>query len=220
MKNIVLLLMISLSSSVNGQTVYNNKKDYDNAIKNYNDAVESYDNYVKKINFYKNYKYPKNKPYPSSWFEYFKPLLESNGIKLDNYKIRYHENITPDGTIYVNFIVNPNSDFLSVTFSDIPPSNYIYSAALYKFNHPGKSPIFVEKQKKEKIESGTTYSPETSEKTIIEPKMIFVPSTKIVDVPKRKFYVMPNGVKYSYEQLIYYYPSMAYNDVFNSNFKD
>lgn len=220
MKKIVSILLFSVSNLVYGQ-VYTLKEDYNNAIKNYNDAKESYENYIKKINFYKNYKYPKNKPYPNSWFEYFKPILESNGIKMDNYKVRYHKNIDPDGTTYINFIIDPNSDYLSVTLTDIPPSNYIYSASIYKFNHPGKSPVFKEEKETLIDNSTTTYSPSQTDTLIIEPKMIFVPSVKIENLPTRpEFYIMPNGSKYSYEQLIHNYPSMADNKVLHFNFKN
>lgn len=218
MKKIVFFVLLTFSVTVKSQNIYSDRKKYDVATKNYNDAIESYDNYLKKINFYKNYKYPKNTSTPKNWFEYFKPILQSNGIKLDNYLVRYHKNVIPDGSIYVNFVDGADPNFLSVTFTNTPPSEYFYSAFIYKFNHPGQPPVLVEEPKKEKVITKVSSPPIVKVDTIVkeEPKTVKEIVPQYVEIK----YLMPDGKKYTYESLIRVYPSMSENKVFTSYFKN
>jgi hypothetical protein len=220
MKNIILsILFICNFFFVNAQKTYTNKLEYERAVKEYNDKMDSYVNYVKKINFYKNYKYPKNTSYPNNWFVYFKTLLEKNDIKMDNYQIRYHKNIAPNDSIYVNFIDDDNSEFLSVTFTREPPFNYLHSAFIYKFNHPGKPPVLVDKPKKEiivnkKVESKVVEIKPVTQDTITKtPELV----AGIIENPNKDIFIMPDGKKYNYESLVVLYPSMKYDSVFRKN---
>lgn len=158
MKKIVslLIVLLTITSLSYGQKVYTNKKLYDNALKQYCDELDSYENYIKKVNFYNNFSYDKTKGYPSStekWISYFEPLLNKSGVKFDNYINRLHENVNPSGTIYINFLESTKSNKLLVSFDDSPRSNAIYTASTFKFNHPGKPPVFKkpEEQKKDTV---------------------------------------------------------------------
>ena len=221
MKKIVSLVIVLIMTSCfsYGQKTYTSKKSYDSALKQYCDELESYQNYIKKINFYNNFSYYKSNGYPSSadgWMSYFQPLLSKSGIKFDNYINRLHDNVEPEGVIYINFIESVRSDKLLVSFDDSPRDNAIYTASTYKFKDPGKPPIYSKPEQKEKtiIKKEKIYNP-------ISPpnKIQYATEIKKVDVDSSTdFYTMPNGEKYTYIELIKNYPSMANETVFKTNF--
>lgn len=201
-----------LCSLISNGQVYKDKSKYAIAIKIYNDHLESYENYLNKIKFYTDFKYPKSSNYPKTgeeWSMVLKPQLESVGIKFDNEGDRYHKNIKPSGKIYINFIEDPNLDYLIVKILDYIPPNYIHSAETYSFTHPGKKPVLMEEKVIKKINE-----PVIEEKPTVED---FVnPDTPIIS----DLYLMPDGKKYTYENLIKSYPSMANKSVLLFNFKD
>lgn len=218
MKNVILFLLLffCLTKSF-GQKYYTDKKEYESALKYYNDAKDSYDNYIKKLNYFKNYKFPKSKNYPpdgDSWYAYFKTDLESLGVRFDNNEIRLHKNIPPKDSLYINFIEVNDSPFLlvKVTNKKLSSSEYKFCCKTLCFDYPGKKPIYVEKQ-----------VPKKDEIVIIKENKI--DSLKVVTINPIEYkiktlYLMPNGVRYSYENLIKVYPSMSNSKVFSSYFKD
>lgn len=134
-----------------GQKIYNNKNDYDIAIKEYNRSKESYDNYLKKLNFFKNYKYPKSKSYPKNgdeWFKIFEGDLKKLNIKIDNEDQRLYSDVRPEGNIYINLIEDPTQPNLVVKVTDKKMSIYDFKfcCTTLKFKDPGKPPIFIEKK--------------------------------------------------------------------------
>lgn len=155
MKKVLLSLFITVLAQLSyGQKVYTNKNEFEKAIKQYNDELNSYENYIKKINFYKNYVYPKSLSYPESpteWMSYFRPKLEKEGVKFDNYQGRLHNNVIPSGTVHINFIESETSTKLLITFTNEPYENAVYTASTYKFNHPGIKPVYKPQPKKEKF---------------------------------------------------------------------
>lgn len=229
MKKIVslVIILITISSLSYGQKVYTNKKLYDSALKQYCDELESYQNYIKKINFYNTFSYYKSNGYPSSadkWMSYFEPLLKKSGIKFDNYISRLHENVEPSGIIYINFIESSKSDKLLVSFDDSPRTNAIYSASTYKFNDPGKPPVYNKPLPKESTpKKGKIYNPITPPDKIqyassVEEKKDTLIIKEKKDTSNVVFFTMPNGEKFTYVELIKNYPSMINEDVFKSNF--
>jgi hypothetical protein len=222
MKKIVslVILLITISYFSYGQKTYTNKKSYDSALKQYCDELESYQNYIKKINFYNNFSYYKSNGYPSStdgWISYFQPLLNKSGVKFDNYINRLHDNVEPEGVIYINFIESVRSDKLLVSFDDSPRDNAIYSASTYKFKDPGKPPIYSKPEQKEK----STSKKNKIINPITPPNKVQYASTeseKVDTISTIDFYTMPNGEKYTYVELIKNYPSMVNESVFKSNF--
>lgn len=212
MKNIVLSLILILCSVITkANKVYTDRVEYDHALKIYNDHLESYENYQKKIKFYKEFKYPKNKTYPTNgdeWFKVFKPELDILGIKIDNLEKRYNPNVKTNGLIHINFIEDPNSEYLLVKITDFPmsPYDYKFSVITCSFSHPGKKPIFYE-PKKELV----VLEKQNIVDNVVEPKKepeLIIP---------HNIYMMPDGKKYTYEELVIAYPSMKYDSVFKQN---
>ena len=155
MKKVLITLLVTMFVQLSyGQKVYADKNEFDRAVKQYNDELDSYENYIKKINFYKNYVYPKSLTYPESptkWMSYFEPKLKKEGIRFDNYLGRLHSNVTPSGTVHINFIESQGSNKLLITFDDEPYVDAVYTASTYKFNHPGVKPVYKPQTKKEKF---------------------------------------------------------------------
>lgn len=203
MKKVILILVLTfISFSGIGQKVYYDKTEYETALKVYNDKLDSYLNYSKKINYLKNFSnfptvenYPKT---PHDWTLFLDPYFVKEKIKCDNSSNRLHPNITPDGTIFINFYHYPNTNNIVVSTSneriDNDPS-CIYSADFFTFNDPGKSPIYRD----------TTLSNVRH--------VLYVPPVKL------DLYLMPDGGKYTYEQLLHQYPSMVNKLVYDGNFK-
>ena len=217
MKYIFLFFILFFSWSLSySQKIYYSKREYDIALKNYNEELDSYLNYKNKINFYLNFKYPPKKYFPKSpdeWSSYLKPFVIANGIIYDNMVTRYHKNVKPIKLIYINFYSPLGSDTLFVNFSDERMrGDCLYSADTYSFKNPGDQPIFSDYFK---IKKGSS-----------KPKIVKVPAVnitesntkevKIIYTPKR--YTMPDGGKYTYEELIKAYPSMGIPEVFNHYF--
>lgn len=218
MKNVILVLILSfLTFNTFGQKQYTDKKEYESALKYYNDAKDSYENYIKKLNYFKNYKFPKSKNYPPNgdiWYvTYFKKDLESLGVRLDNNETRLHKNVTPDDSLYINFIEVDDSPYLliKVTNQKMGNDKYEFCCKTLQFKHPGKKPIYVEKKDSVKI-NVSVIKEEKKEPTQV---VIKEPIKKEVKPSK---YLMPDGKRYSYENLIRIYPSMSNNKVFSSYF--
>jgi len=217
MKKIVSLFVTLLTFNyfVCGQSVYTDKKEYESAVKQYNDELDSYNNYISKINFYKNFIYPKSNSYPTTkyeWESFFRGKLESSGIRFDNHIVRLHENVTPSGKVYINFLESNNSNKLLVSITDFEVSNAIYSASTFKFNHPGKKPVFKEKTivKEQKVIKKDT-SLVLNSTTLVEEKVAS-------DNAHSNLFLMPDGKWYTYYELTKMYPSMNFKTVLESNF--
>ena len=221
MKNIVssVLVVLICLSSVNAQKVFTDRKEYEKALQNYNDALDSYNNFQKKVKFYSDYKFSKSESYPTNgdaWYNILKPGLDKLGIKMDNKESRLHPNVESVGTVYFSFIEVPSSKELKVKITDYPlnPYDYKFSAHTCKFNHPGKPPILKEKKAIAVIEEIKKDSVK-----VVEPKMVYVPPVKYVEPVKYNLYMMPDGKRYTYSQLVVMYPSLKSEIALRSNFK-
>ena len=224
MKNIILLFLLLSTFICNGQVIYEDRGEYERALKNYNDWLDSYNNYQKKLKFYREFKYPKSSSYPenaAAWYAYFKPHLDKLGIIPDNDDVRIHENVRPYGKIHINFIEDPNSDYLlvKITDTDMSPYQYKYCATTYSFVHPGEKPIFYS-PKKETPNEPVKIKFEPKKKEPINPDSAIL-KTPITKPPiKNVYYIMPDGKKYNYDNLIKVYPSMVDRNVLSINFRD
>lgn len=220
MKKVILFLLLLVNSApIFGQKYYTDKKEYESALKYYNDAKDSYENYLKKIEYFKNYKYPKRKVYsddPDSWNSSWKSDLEILNIRQDNNSVRLHPNIIPEDTLYINFIEIPDSVFLLIKITTQRMSEYDYKfcARTLKFKHPGKPPVFVER---------VTPKPNKKERVKIKEDKkvdIVLEISKPIQHRVMDIYFMPDGKKYTYDSLIKSYPAMSDNKVFLSYFKN
>ena len=220
MKKVILFLLLLVNSApIFGQKYYTDKKEYESALKYYNDAKDSYENYLKKIEYFKNFKYPKTKSYPTDvdgWYRLWETDLNILNIKPDNNDIRLHGNIVPEDSLYINFIEVPDSTYLviKITNKRIPKNDYKFCAKTLKFKHPGKPPVFVEK---------VTPEPNKKERVKIKEDKkvdIVLEISKPIQHRVMDIYFMPDGKKYTYDSLIKSYPAMSDNKVFLSYFKN
>lgn len=220
MKKFILLLLINVwCTQIFGQKYYSDKKEYESALNYYYDAKDSYENYLKKISYFKNFKYPKNKSYPKNvdgWYQLWETDFNILNIRPDNNDIRLHSNIIPEDTLYINFIEIPDSIYLVIKMTNkrIPKNEYKFCARTLKFKHPGTMPLFVKKI--EHVPISNEFTTNKKENIKITKKENFYS----IEDQIKLFYFMPDGKKYTYENLIKSYPSMSDNKVFLYYFKN
>ena len=236
MKNLFILvflfLIIGISKNGYSQKVYRDLNEYNEASKIYNDKWISYENYTKKLNFYANFKYRKG-TYPKTnddWINYVKPKMENDGIYFDNHVMRLRPSVDPDGIVFVNFFESSTSNYLVVTCTEKEPdptdSKLVYYATMYKFNHPGKPPVYVKPSKitpmkKINVDSVTTFQDTIQNQPIPVTNYTITYAETLKEnerVHEGKF-LMPDGNRYTYDELLILYPSMKENTVFVYNFK-
>lgn len=225
MKKIVSSILLFLFSALfsTAQVIYTNKEEYQKALKDYNDALDSYNNFIKKVKFYGNYKFPKSNSYPENgdaWMTLIKPDLNKLGIKVDNEEQRLHPNVKSSGLIYFNFIEVSDLDFLQVKITNQPISkfDYKFSARTLKFVHPGKPPVYSEI--KEKPAQKNIVKEIKKEDSILKDTTIIKEKNMVYVGPvKEDTYFMPDGKKYTYEQLIKSYPIFKNDLAMKVNFK-
>lgn len=217
MKKSFILLIVILSANLSfGQKVYTDKTEYEKALTQYYDELDSYENYVKKIDFYKNFVFPKRRSYPqnrSEWMNYFGDLLSKSNIRFDNHEVRLHSNVKPSGIVYINFLESNTSSNLIISISEQSHPDAIYTASTYRFNHPGVKPTYKRptQTKRDRVVNSSIVIKNTTPKidtpiiktSIIKPdgyyKEEFIENNRVI----LKVTVIKNGVTRVYKKINY-----------------
>jgi hypothetical protein len=182
---VFLSLIFSVTKNCYGQAIYRNQDEYDMVIKTYNDKWVSYENYRKKLDFYANFKYRKGN-YPQTnedWIRYIRPMMEKQGIFFDNHLVRVKSSVQPDGTVFVNFFESSTSNYLIVTCTEKEPDpmdpKLVYYATMYKFNHPGKPPVYVKPSRITPIKKRDLDNVTITTDTILTEPIVSIPTQRI-----------------------------------------
>lgn len=200
---ILILSSIGFTSQLHGQKPvnYTNQKEYKTALILYNDKLESHLNYERKMNYYKNLKFPsKEAQYKSNtdWIDYFKGKLLKYGVFFDNELVRYKPNVEPDGEKWVNLILTEGSQYLQVRITDQPLyelTESIYCASTYYFKHPGLPPTYTPPPKKKVIKKKEVVVQEIP--SVKTDSVVVTQIITPIEVRECDFYVMPDGNTYT-----------------------
>lgn len=193
-------------------TVYTDSAEYVKAFQLHDHQLKSYVNYKRKRDLYSKLVIPDLNHAPVAWVEdFFSPKMQAAGIQFDNYVIRYFPDVEPSGNEYV-VVYQPSigSPELRVRFSDHEEAGpgVIISVFYYAFKHPGDPPVF--NTTVTSLNPASAGSPAGSSSSAAIP--VHDPDFE------SRYYVMPDGRRYSYAELLRSFPSMKFDEVFKKSF--
>ncbi|MFM8431774.1 MAG: hypothetical protein ACKOA1_03160 [Bacteroidota bacterium] len=204
--SILVLSNIALADGI----IYSDSAEYVKAKLTYDHQLKSYENYIQKRELYLGLELPDLNHAPARWVEdYFSPKMQASGIFFDNYVIRYFPDVEPAGNEYiVVYQPNPASPELKMRFSNFEETGtgVVISVFYYAFNNPGDPPVFRK--------AGASTATTVTVSDPLSPASATDPDTSF----QNRYYMMPNGRRYSYEELIRTFPSMKFNRVFKKAF--
>lgn len=221
-KAIALVPLLLIGQQASAQTVYHDRSEYERAKEIYTQRLESHTNYQRKIDYYKSLKYDSKSYRPvdnEGWIRYFQSELKKRNVSFDSYLSRYRPGVEPNGETFINLFESSRSRYLLVTITDTPPpqtENLVYYAVTFRFDHPGKPPVYEPKAKprRNRRKAATVNSHIVTQDTVVVSNHVLP-----IEENRPTTYLMPDGNRYTYTELLQRFPSLKTGTVFNGNFK-